>query len=420
MPTPPPRPPTLRDTAPTSPVPIPARTGPAIGALIALALVALDLRAPVTAIAPLLGRLRDDLGLSAAAVSALTALPVLCLGVFAFAGPVLGRRYGEARVVLASLILLAAGATLRLLPGALALFVGTVLVGAAIGLANVLLPGLIRRRFAGAVAGVTAFYSAFLTLGGASGSAVAPPLADATGWAWRGALALVAVPLSIAAVLAWWPGVRADARAVDAPTPQRVRLWRDATAWRVTVFFAAQALLAYVVFGWLPTMAQDRGISEAQSGLLLSLTSLVGVAGAALLPAVYRRLPDQRGPAVLVAVLSGVGLAGIVLAPAPAGVWAASVVLGLGQGAGFAVALSLIGLRTGNGDETSALSSMAQGTGFLIATIGPLGAGLLHEASGGWGVPLATLLAVCAIQAAAGLGAGRAGQVRGGSGPDLA
>lgn len=93
---------------------------------------------------------------------------------------------------------------------------------------------------------------------------------------------------------------------------------------------------------------------------------------------------------------------------------------GARPGAGFAVALSLIGLRTGNGDETSALSSMAQGTGFLIATIGPLGAGLLHEVSGGWGVPLATLLVVCAIQAAAGLGAGRAGQVRGRSGPRAA
>ncbi|MCX5165531.1 MFS transporter [Streptomyces sp. NBC_00264] len=410
----------FRDATPASSIPLPGRNVPTIGALIALALVALDLRAPVTAIAPLLGRLRDDLGLSAAAVSVLTALPVLCLGVFAFAGPVLRRRCGESRVVLASLTLLVVGATLRLLPGAAALFVGTALVGAAIGLANVLLPGLIRRRFAGAVAGVTAFYSACLTLGGASGSAVAPPLADATGWAWRGALALVAVPLSIAAILAWWPGARVDARAVDAPTPNCVRLWREAMAWQVTVFFAAQALLAYVVFGWLPTMAQDRGIGEAQSGLLLSLTSLVGVAGAALLPAVYRRLPDQRGPAVLVAMLSGAGLVGVVLAPAPAGVWAAAVVLGLGQGAGFAVALSLIGLRTGNGDETSALSSMAQGTGFLIATIGPLGAGLLHEVSGGWGVPLATLLVVCAIQAAAGLGAGRAGQVRGRSGPRAA
>ncbi|MCX5106622.1 MFS transporter [Streptomyces sp. NBC_00439] len=410
----------FRDATPASSIPLPGRNVPTIGALIALALVALDLRAPVTAIAPLLGRLRDDLGLSAAAVSVLTALPVLCLGVFAFAGPVLGRRCGESRVVLASLTLLVVGATLRLLPGAAALFVGTALVGAAIGLANVLLPGLIRRRFAGAVAGVTAFYSACLTLGGASGSAVAPPLADATGWAWRGALALVAVPLSIAAILAWWPGARVDARAVDAPTPNCVRLWREAMAWQVTVFFAAQALLAYVVFGWLPTMAQDRGIGEAQSGLLLSLASLVGVAGAALLPAVYRRLPDQRGPAVLVAMLSGAGLVGVVLAPAPAGVWAAAVVLGLGQGAGFAVALSLIGLRTGNGDETSALSSMAQGTGFLIATIGPLGAGLLHEVSGGWGVPLATLLVVCAIQAAAGLGAGRAGQVRGRSGPRAA
>ncbi|MGC0419437.1 MFS transporter [Embleya sp. AB8] len=390
-----------------------ARPGLAFGALLALGLVALDLRAPVTATGPLLARIRADLGLSGAAVGVLTSLPVLCLGVFAFVGPVLGRRWGEARVVLASLVLLVAGAALRLIPAAWALFAGTILVGAAIGLANVLLPGLIRRRFAGAVAGVTAFYSACLTLGGAGGSALAAPLAEATGSSWRAPLALVAIPLSVAAIAAWWPGVRADARQPGGTPPVRVRLWRDATAWRVTVFFAAQALLAYVVFGWLPTMAQDRGIGETGSGLLLSLTSLVGVAGAALLPSVYRRLPDQRGPAVLVALLSGAGLAGVVLAPAPAGVWVAGVLLGLGQGAGFAIALSLIGLRTRTGDQTAALSSMAQGVGFLLATIGPFGAGLLHDASGGWRVPLVALLVVCAVQLAAGLGAGRVREVAG-------
>lgn len=116
----------------------------------------------------------------------------------------------------------------------------------------------------------------------------------------------------------------------DAPAP--VRLWRDPTAWQVTAFFAAQALLAYVIFGWLPSMCQDRGISVAHSGLILSLTSLVGVMGAA---------------------------------------------------------------------------SMAQGIGFLLATVGPLGTGLLHEVSDGWGLPLAVLLAVCLAQVAAGLAAGR-------------
>ncbi|WP_436790048.1 MFS transporter [Yinghuangia sp. YIM S10712] len=381
------------------------------GALAALALVAVVLRAPVTATGPLLHRIRDDLGLAGAAIGVLTALPVLCLGVFAFVGPVLARRYDEARVVLGSLLVLAAGAVVRLLPGAGALFAGTVLVGAAIGLANVLLPSLIHSRFAGAAAGVTVFYSACLTLGGAGGSAVAAPLAEATGSSWRVPLALVALPVTLAAIAAWLPSARRAGPAAAAGGTDRARLWRDRTAWYVTAFFAAQALLAYVVFGWLPTMCQDRGISEAHSGLILSLTSLVGVLGAAVLPAVYRRLPDQRGPAVAVALLSGTGLAGVVLVPAPGGVWLAAGVLGLGQGAGFAVALSLIGLRTADGAQTSALSSMAQGIGFLLATVGPLGTGLLHEASAGWAVPLSALLVVCVVQVAAGLAAGRTRRV---------
>lgn len=131
----------------------------------------------------------------------LTALPVLCLGVLAFVGPALARRYDEARVVLGSLLLLALGAAVRILPGAGALFARTVLIGAAIGLANVLLPDLIRTRFAGAAAGVTAFYSACLTFGGASGSAVA----GATTSPWRVSLTLVALPVPLAAIAAWLP-----------------------------------------------------------------------------------------------------------------------------------------------------------------------------------------------------------------------
>ncbi|MYV97719.1 MFS transporter, partial [Streptomyces sp. SID3343] len=174
--------------------------------------------------------------------------------------------------------------------------------------------------FAGAVAGVTAFYSACLTFGGAGGSAVAAPLAEATGSTRRIPLALVAIPMSVAAIVAWLPQLRAEAAPAAGPVAVRVRLWRDSTARHVTVFFAAQALLAFVVFGWLPSMCRGRGISETHSGLILSLTSLVGVAGAATLPVVYRRLPDQRVPAVTVALLSRVGLAGVVPAPAPWGV----------------------------------------------------------------------------------------------------
>lgn len=50
---------------------------------------------------------------------------------------------------------------------------------------------------------------------------------------------------------------------------------------------------------------------------------------------------------------------------------------------------------------------MAQGIGYLIACLGPLGLGLLHSASGAWSLPIAVLLAVLVAQTVAAYGASR-------------
>jgi CP family cyanate transporter-like MFS transporter len=48
--------------------------------------------------------------------------------------------------------------------------------------------------------------------------------------------------------------------------------------------------------------------------------------------------------------------------------------------------------------ETTALSTLAQSTGYLLATAGPFGMGLLHSSTGGWIIPLAILLGLALVQ----------------------
>ena len=54
----------------------------------------------------------------------------------------------------------------------------------------------------------------------------------------------------------------------------------------------------------------------------------------------------------------------------------------------------MMALRTRTTEGTAALSGFVQSTGYLLAAVGPLGTGLLHEASGGWTVPLVVLMAL--------------------------
>src|SRR5215213_4193087 len=153
------------------------RSGAAVVALVAaIVAVALNQRPAVVSVAPVLGVLRADTGLSSALAGLLTTVPVLCFGAFAPVAPRLARRIGLETAVGLSLGLLAVGIALRLLSPVALLFAGSLIAGAAIALANVLLPAYVKREFhrPGAVMGL---YSASLNIGAAAGAALTIPLA---------------------------------------------------------------------------------------------------------------------------------------------------------------------------------------------------------------------------------------------------
>ena len=163
----------------------PATTRPegtaAVATIVLIVLVAVALRPPFTAVAPLLERIQHDLGVSPTFSGVLTTLPVVCLGVFAFLAPSLRQRFGDEKVLVGCLVVLLVGDLLRAVGSVWALLLGTVVVGAGIAVANVALPGLIKRDFPHNVPVITAAYTMCLTLGGAVAASVAVPLGDALG-----------------------------------------------------------------------------------------------------------------------------------------------------------------------------------------------------------------------------------------------
>jgi len=101
-----------------------------------------------------------------------------------------------------------------------------------------------------------------------------------------------------------------------------------------------------------------------------------------------------------------VGVLGVLLAPtATAFLWVA--LLGVGQGASLSLSLLLLVLRAADSDVSARLSSMAQSGGYLIAALGPLLMGLVHEATGSWTPSLILLLGFTLSFAPAGMAAAR-------------
>ena len=372
--------------------------------LLGLVLVALNLRPALSSMAPLLGEVSDRLGLSAAQAGLLTTLPVLCLGLFAPLAPILARRFGTERVVLGILVALGGGIVLRSCLGEVGLFAGSILAGASIGIIGVLLPGIIKRDFAGHAGTMTGVYTMALCLGAALAAGATVPLSESLGQSWALGLGFWALPALVAAIF-WLPQV--GKRQGSHNVAYRVSgLLRDPLAWQVTLYMGLQSSLSYIVFGWLPSILIGRGLTPTQAGLVMSGSVIVQLLTALTAPWLATRGKDQRLAIVLVMSMTLAGLFGCLYAPIE-GLWGWAIVLGLGQGGTFSLALTLIVLRSRDAHVAANLSGMAQGIGYTVASMGPLAVGIVHEVTGGWSA-VGWIFAVVGLGAiVAGLGAGR-------------
>jgi len=386
------------------PVPAKARTG---GRNWAFALfvtgilaLAFNLRGAIAGLPPVFPELASALHLSPAAVALLAAAPVLCFGVFSFVAAPLARRFGEERVLLASLVLLAAGLLARGgWPGPM-LFPGTVLAGAAIAVMNVLLPSLVKRRRpeqAGLLIGV---YLLAMVAGAILASLIAVPVYQSSGSA-RLALGLWVLP-ALAGALAWLPQRRfrtipAGPRGGPSGAPPLVKVSRHALAWQVMGYMGLQSLIYYSALSWLPVMLRDRGAGAEHAGSLLALMNFGNAVTALLVPTFAQRARDQRWLIGATAIITAAGVAGIWFAPLP-GAPAWTLLLGLGQGSALGLSIYFTAARAPDSVTAASLSAFTQGGGYLVATAGPLIVGFLHAATGTWTASVLVMLAVIAVE----------------------
>lgn len=373
--------------------------------LVGLFLIGINLRPALSSVAPVLADVRSTTGLSATGAGWLTTVPVLCLGAFGPLAPRLASRFDSERVIFVFLLALAAGIALRSLFSVPGLFAGTLLAGASIGVIGVLLPGIIKRDFPARPAAMTGFYTMALCLGAAVAAGATVPLRDGFGGDWRPALAFWALPATLAA-LVWLPQLRTR-HEHSARTRHEVQgLWRDPLAWQVTAYMGLQSSLAYCVFGWFPLILHERGMSALDAGLMLSLTVAFQLVTALAAPSLATRGKDQRAASALLLGLTLAGLLGSLYAPLETiRIWV--ILLGLGQGGLFSIALTLIVLRSPDAHVAAHLSGMAQSVGYTFAALGPLALGFLREWSGGWSSAGALFAAITAAAFIAVMGAGR-------------
>ena len=355
----------------------------------ALTLISINLRPMLTGLGPVLDSIRESLALSGATIGMLITLPILCFGVFAPFVPRLLRFTSPERLILLALGVLVVGIGVRSMFGVTGLFLGTLIGGASISVVMVLLPGIIKQHFPTQAGVMMAVYSTALCIGATISAGAAVPLEQLLG-GWRWALAFWLFPV-LGTMLLWLRHIPKKQSTVQQQRVRLPRLRRNRLAWQVTLLMGLQSSIAYCVFGWLPVILIDRGLSAVTAGFVLSVTLAVQLISSPLAPWLATRGKDQRLTLLSMLSLSFLGLAGTFYAPM-SWIWVSGLSLGLGLGGVFSITLSLLVLRSPNAQVAAALSGMAQGVGYTIAAIAPLLMGLLHELTGGWNAVAALFL----------------------------
>ncbi|CAM03516.1 CP family cyanate transporter-like MFS transporter [Saccharopolyspora erythraea NRRL 2338] len=377
--------------------------------LAGLLLLAVNLRSPLAGYPPLLGMVGRDLAAPAGLTGLVQSAVVLMMAAGSFAGSAIGARFGRERALGAAVALVAAGGLVRGVPSLASLTAGSVLVGLGLGVAGVLLAGVVKDRLPGRVGAVTGGYVVAMMLGSTVASAAAVPVARVLG-GWSLSLAAWAVPALLAVVM-WTVLVRRmtptrTGRPSGArPSCGRLRRW-------AACYQGGTSLLVYGWSTWLPAYYASHGIGAQHAGLLLAAWSLAHIPAGLLVPALAERRRRWRFWSTLMLACAVTGTVGALLLPVPpvVGPWPWVVLLGAAGGAGFPLGLAVIAWRTPDAGTSAAVSGFALGAGYLAAGLGPLLMGLLIDATGGYSAAIALMLLAAAGQ---GLAIARIGEVRG-------
>lgn len=378
--------------------------------IIGVILVGANLRVPLTSAGALVSFIRDDFGISNALAGAITTLPLIAFALLSPFAPKLAGKFGMERTIGISLVLLFAGILIRSAGGIELLFFGTLLIGLAIAIGNVLMPGIVKMNFPLQIGLMTGLYAIVMNVFGALGSGLSIPIASSGNFGWTGSLLVWGV-LTLVTIVIWLPQLKksrpAENSSVQATSGS---LMRSSLAWKITLFMGAQSLIFYTLITWLPTILTANGYDIHLAGWGVFIFQFASIPFTFIIPVIADKMKNQVLIALVASGMIIVGILGLLAGLTQLTLlWI--ILLGMGNGSAFSLSMMFFTLRTKDGYQAAELSGMAQSFGYLLAAFGPVLVGGLQDITGSWTLPLLLVTLAAAVMLITGIAAGKNRQV---------
>lgn len=343
--------------------------------LIVIITVAFNLRAPITSIGPMIEHIKIYFSLSSTSAGLLVTLPLIVFGAVSF----VVMYFAPILAITSGLLLMILGEIIRSFSDTFGLFLGMVLLGAGIAIANVLLPSFVKEKFPHNVPQAMGIYSFMLSISAIAGIALSLPL-----------LAIFPLPkamlfwvvFALIALVAYIPHIR-NKRILRPKKRLRnsINLFTCKTAWIITGFMGLQSFASYSVFTWLPSMVAQKGYTQEFGAYILLISQIVALCFSLFAPILMGKLRQHYKTPYIVLLCSCyvIAFALLLLFDSVFWIYMAGIILGAPLGGVFGIALLFISIKTQNSFVATKLSSMSQGCGYLLASFAPFLIGYLHD-----------------------------------------
>lgn len=346
------------------------------------------LRTPLTSVGPIVSIIREDLGISNVIAGFLTTIPLITFAIVSMFAPKISNRFGMEHTLFYSIVIIALGMIIRSIGNLPTLILGTVFIGIGIAFGNVLIPSLFKLKFPLQIGLLTGFYTVSMNVSAGLAMGVSPTIAT-NKFGWEGAL-ISPIILTIITLIFWTPLLKGNK--VDVSTfgnnsiNKRKNLITSPLAWMITLAAGLQSLLFYCTVAWLPEILISQGFSTKEAGLMTSLMQYSQIPMTFLIPILAEKFSSQKSIVYMFTILYVIGFSGIFFEWTQLNfLW--MICIGLAGGASFGLVLMLFTLRTKTAYEAAQISGFSQSFGYLLAAIGPVLFGYLHDTTNSWHLP---------------------------------
>lgn len=375
-------------------------------AVLGIVVVAVNMRAPLTSISPVMNEIIGRLNLNTLQAGLITTLPLLAFGCLSIFTPQLAAKWGLEKVLWYSMPVLALGLLARASGDMHLLFVGAGLIGVAITVGNVLMPAFIKLRFPEKMGLMTGINALSMNIAGVLASGFSVQIGLLTGWGWQGSIGVWVIP-AIVGFLVWIPQLRPVQAGAATASGGFSELLRSRLAWYITIFMGLQSCLFYVFVAWLPVVLQEWGMTEEQAGWTFSYIQMTQLPITLLGPVITARVKKHTRLILFTTVVLLLGISGLIFFKTTY-VIPSVICIGIGTGLAFSIVLMFFVLKTKTPQNAARLSGMAQSFGYLIAAASPPLFGWIYDWTSDWTysllflVPLTLGMCVVALLSAKG------------------